>query len=205
MRELNACKAEVFRRSEKRIKERKRKRRRVIACCVPFCLCLAVLSVIYLPGVLMPKVKNESAGFGEESIGGLDGDTCAFIQVEVERTGTPHGYCIKETDVRKVARIFHIIKSSFAAEDGNDMEWEEYESPEETQKEEQYLQDGTITRISDFAITFTSADSTQVTYTLEGDQMTNASTGQEITLTAEQHAELLRALDLKDGWEEVIK
>jgi len=44
MRELNECKAEVFRRSEQRIKER-RKRRRILALCMPLCVIIAVLSV----------------------------------------------------------------------------------------------------------------------------------------------------------------
>jgi len=42
MRTLENCKAEVFRRSEKRIKERKKTRNRVLTCCVSLCLLLAV-------------------------------------------------------------------------------------------------------------------------------------------------------------------
>lgn len=51
MRELNECTAEVFRRSENRIKERKKKRNHVLAWCIPLCLLIAVCSVIPLmPG-----------------------------------------------------------------------------------------------------------------------------------------------------------
>jgi len=42
MRELNECKAEVFRRSDNRIKERRRKFNRVLALCVPLCLILTI-------------------------------------------------------------------------------------------------------------------------------------------------------------------
>ena len=42
MRNLEDCKAEVFRRSEERIKERKRNRKRVFVCCIPMCILLVV-------------------------------------------------------------------------------------------------------------------------------------------------------------------
>ena len=44
MRELNECRAEVFRRSEKRIKARKR-RNSVLAWCIPLCLLIGVWSM----------------------------------------------------------------------------------------------------------------------------------------------------------------
>ena len=57
MRELNECKAEVFRRSDKRIKERRRKFNRVLALCVPLCLILTFFSVTILPS-MMPKAPE---------------------------------------------------------------------------------------------------------------------------------------------------
>ena len=52
MRELNECKAEVFRRSDNRIKERRRNRNRILAMCIPLCLVLTIFSVMMLPGML---------------------------------------------------------------------------------------------------------------------------------------------------------
>lgn len=49
MRELDECKAEVFRRSENRRKERKKRRNRVIAWCIPLCLLVALWSVASPP------------------------------------------------------------------------------------------------------------------------------------------------------------
>ena len=48
MRELDECTAEVFRRSEKRIEQRRRTHIRILALCIPFCLIAAVWSI--LPG-----------------------------------------------------------------------------------------------------------------------------------------------------------
>ena len=42
MRDLQECQAEVFRRSEQRIKARKHRRNCIVALCVPLVLCLAV-------------------------------------------------------------------------------------------------------------------------------------------------------------------
>lgn len=51
MRELNECRAEVFRRSDNRIKERKRNRNRILTMGIPLCLVVALLSVTVLPGM----------------------------------------------------------------------------------------------------------------------------------------------------------
>lgn len=48
MRDLNECKAEVFRRSENRIKVRRRRRKKALSLCMPLCLC-AILFVTTLP------------------------------------------------------------------------------------------------------------------------------------------------------------
>ena len=59
MRELNECKAEVFRRSDNRIKERRRKFNRVLALCVPLCLILIIFSFTILPA-MMPAGKDKA-------------------------------------------------------------------------------------------------------------------------------------------------
>lgn len=59
MREINECTAEVFRRSEKRIKERKRNRNRILMCCIPFLICFTIFSAAILPA-MMPAKKGEN-------------------------------------------------------------------------------------------------------------------------------------------------
>lgn len=49
MREINECTAEVFRRSEKRIKERKNIWIRTLAICIPLCLVAAICVGVFLP------------------------------------------------------------------------------------------------------------------------------------------------------------
>ncbi len=59
MRDFNECKAEVFRRIEEGIRLRRQRRNRVLACCIPLCLCIAVLSVYALPELLPAGKSND--------------------------------------------------------------------------------------------------------------------------------------------------
>ena len=73
MRELNECKAEVFRRSDNRIKERRRKFNRVLALCVPLCLILTIFSITILPA-MMPAGKDMAPGADDLSGNATSGD-----------------------------------------------------------------------------------------------------------------------------------
>ena len=71
MRNFEERKAEVFRRSENRIKERKRNRNRILTLCIPICLVLMVWSVATLP----PLFTQKSNDAEYEDAGSLNGDT----------------------------------------------------------------------------------------------------------------------------------
>ena len=73
MRELNECKAEVFRRSDNRIKERRRKFNRVLTLCVPLCLILTIFSITILPA-MMPDGKDMAPGANGLSGNATSGD-----------------------------------------------------------------------------------------------------------------------------------
>jgi hypothetical protein len=63
MRNLDECRAEVFRRSEARIKARKRRRNAILTACVPVALCVALLWLVKQPGV-----ANETTGAVAECV-----------------------------------------------------------------------------------------------------------------------------------------
>ncbi len=71
MRNFEERKAEVFRRSENRIKERRRSFKRMLAFCIPLCLIVTVLSVTMLYGIL-PSGKDSVSETGKQ-IGNKDG------------------------------------------------------------------------------------------------------------------------------------
>ena len=66
MRELHECQAEVFRRSEKRIQERKQRRNHLIMACLPLVLCITILGAFLFPGG-----TPEDPGFNGTAGGGL--------------------------------------------------------------------------------------------------------------------------------------
>lgn len=87
MRNLEDCKAEVFRRSEERIKERKRKRNRVLAWCIPLCL-LLVAGGLYIRPLLEPVDEVARTNEGPtpvpgRELGGLAGGTVSYSSVDL--------------------------------------------------------------------------------------------------------------------------
>ena len=66
MRNFEERKAEVFRRSEKRIKERKQRRNHLIMACLPLVLCITILGAFLFPGG-----TPEDPGFNGAAGGGL--------------------------------------------------------------------------------------------------------------------------------------
>lgn len=90
MKELNEYKAEIFRRSEERIKQKKRIRKRVLLCALPCLLCAGVLSAVVLPNI-GEAGWNRSPGKSENdgAIGGLtdiaDGTELDFTSAEIVR------------------------------------------------------------------------------------------------------------------------
>ncbi len=82
MRNLEDCKAEVFRRSEERIKERKRKRNHVLTCCIPLCL-LFIAGGLYIRPLLEPADESMKSGdtskISDREVGGLDGTSFGSV------------------------------------------------------------------------------------------------------------------------------
>lgn len=97
MRNLEDCRAEVFRRSKERIKERKRKRNLVLACCIPMCLFL-IAGGFYIRPLLEPMDEMAKSGGtnripdGGVVVGGFDytllSKNMKYTSVEItDRTG----------------------------------------------------------------------------------------------------------------------
>ena len=58
MRSLEECKAEIFRRSEVKIKQRKKTRNRILAACIPLCLCMGIGAAGAFSGGFAVKSDN---------------------------------------------------------------------------------------------------------------------------------------------------
>ena len=208
MREINECTAEVFRRSEKRIKERKRNRNRILMCCIPFLICFTIFSAAILPA-MMPAKKGENLSDNcSDKAGNADGTNVAYVSVEVINVGTATQSSILKDDADEVAQIYYTLQSSFVNSGGdnkesvNDMEDDGLMLMEDNKD---FSQSGTTKLSSEFRIIFTTENASQTIYSLSGYKLINKTTKQETLLTADQRSNILDTLGLTITWEEEPK
>ena len=204
MREINECTAEVFRRSEKRIKERKRNRNRILAFCIPLCLIVTVWSIMILPAMMPANKSDNNAGEGMDIIGSVDGTDTAFVRVEVMSSGTATQSSVLKDDVDEVAQIYYTVQSSFVSsgEGNKESANDKAEDDALTEENKDYSQSGTTNLSSRFRIIFTTENGAQTVYSLSGDKLINETTKQETILTKDQRTNLLNMLGLTITWEE---
>lgn len=197
MRELKECTAEVFRRSENRIRERRRNRNRVLAVCIPVCLIAAVWSAMSLPG-MMPeggalgndRFTGEAAGNAPESV------ACPYTAAEIQAGGILPEHYGEVTDRVAVAEMFSAVNSLFADAVGNGQNViENFPSEEENPNFD--LSQSTGSR-KDCMITFTAEDGSQTVYTLSGNILVNVNENKTIFLNDSQTAGLLAVLGLSE-------
>lgn len=198
MKEISEYTAEVFRRSEKRIKERRKKRRRILAVCIPFCLIAAVCSVTVIPEMLTEKSNCELNGVSIENADGssggedinygavYDGSAHGFVSVDIKGTGENSQYQSSITDTADVNNVFEQIYEflSYAADDENI--------------------DGAVTegipkeQTAGYIITLTADDGTMRIFTLNDNRLYDETMRVEVTLTDEQMTDLKSSLRLID-------
>ena len=203
MRELDECTAEVFRRGEKRIAERRRNRNRVLAVCIPACLTAAAWSVMSLPAAApemesayYSQAEGEAAGNAPESL------ACPYTAVEIQDTGITPEHCGEVTDRLAAAEMFRAIHSLFAETDGNELNSggnfpASDNFPSEENNTNRDLTDSTNSQ-KDYTITFTAEDGSRAVYRLSGNTLADVSTNETIILSDAQTAGLMAALGLAE-------
>lgn len=197
MREINECTAEVFRRSEKRIKERKRNRNRILALCIPLCLIITVWSVMILPAMLPAGKDNAAEGMmndtaAEDSMGSI---LCSYTEVEIQGEGESPEHYEKITDKVEVTKIFSAVHIHFPEKDDT---VQDGMKPDGEAAEDNGDKIDSTNRTSGYVITFSDADGNQTVYNLSGNDLLNVNTDETVTLTEDQVAELKVALGLMD-------
>lgn len=203
MRNFEERKAEVFRRSENRIKERKRNRNRILAFCIPLCLIVTVWSIMILPAMMPASKSDNNAGEGMDIMGSVDGTDIAFVRVEVMSSGTATQSTILKDDAAEVAQIYYTVQSSFVNSGGGNKESVSEEAEDDALTENKdFSQSGTTNLSSGFRIIFTTENGTQTIYSLSEDKLINETTKQETILTEDQRSNLLNMLGLTITWEE---
>lgn len=202
MRSLEECKAEIFRRSNERIKRRKRNQRLALSIIIP-----AFSAIILGSGFLIPKVANDKS---TEMLNGQICDTAeAGIQSQItmapQADGNQTGSSV-ENNIR--GSLEEIVSEAFGTKNNSDSSSvtgsvdRYYESisdvPDgitvtQAQPEEDYDEITAEDQKTDeeALITFSVSDQS---YILKGNILTRASTGEAVTLSQEQLTALMSAL-----------
>ncbi len=114
MRNLNECQAEVFRRSEIRIKARRQRRNRILMACIPLALCLAVSGAVILRNYGDSKQAPESVQDPCCGAMGENENSSMADFVEISGNGFSRYYTAAE-DVQAIMTLLNQIISASGA------------------------------------------------------------------------------------------
>ena len=195
MRNLEECQAEVFRRSEKRIKERNRRRKHILMGCVPLALCVVLLCAAVLPDMLFADSQETGADGG---VMGYVGENLisAVIRIDVTGGDISHSYT-EAVKIRQIAERLNAcaVKEPESApagpEDGNK------ENFSSGSGEYTYIGTTAPTAATGYIITLNVDGGATVVYRLAGSSLTDLTAKQTYPLTREQAEELRSLLGLK--------
>lgn len=187
MRDFEQRKAEIFRRSEDRLTQRKRRRRMIISC-VPIMICIAFLSVFKLPDIELETGKSAPDAYNQTV------STEKYISVRIQGKGENSGY----TKVIEDQEIIEKIVNSIAGAES------EKNSTESSEPDENKLagtpQDAVAgaspsrkEEDSGYTITISASDGSERIYTLSEDILTDEK-NTRIFLTDEQFSEIVSLL-----------
>lgn len=213
MREINECTAEVFRRSEKRIKERRKKRNRFLALCIPLCLIVVVWSVMILPKMMpsamdkynaeMSAASNSSGGayemFGDadsnDTAAEMTGNSaqslpCPYTAAEIQGTDIFPEYYAKATDKVAVTIIFNAIHSLYDVDGADQSNGESFEDNVYDS------QTSSTSQLKGYTIIFTTEEGSQAVYNLSENILLNVKTNETVILSDIQAAELMTVLGI---------
>ena len=110
MRNLTECQAEVFRRSEKRIKERKQRWNHILIACIPLVLCIVLVGVGFDRGATPPRLQDPGSSVpGTSELHDIVQESNIHTIATVTVSG--HGFSKSHTEVADIAQIWGQLAS----------------------------------------------------------------------------------------------
>lgn len=201
MRNLNECQAEVFRRSEKRIKARKQRRNHILMACIPLVLCITLFSAFVLPDLAPDKSTDPGIADGSDgAIGGLsenkqESPPCPIAKITVAGSDFSQSY----TDVSDVLLISAQLSSyTYLAPESN-------EAMDESTRGDGFKESangsdplGSLADLetTGYTISLVMPDGSKLVYCLTDDTLKNLTTNQTYPLSQNQVAELKELLGI---------
>ena len=204
MKELNEYKAEIFRRSEEKIKERKRRTKRSIILCTTLCLFFAV-SVILIPPMLTDNADGASVE-QDQIMDDADGaealDTAASVYIRVEVTSKDQAAAATH-DTDKISQIEELITSCF---DDNYLYYDISERKETAEIRDEshtdYSMSESINENDDedadaITVTLTAADGYTKTLIINGHKLIDTELDVDTDITESRLGELIAIIGLE--------
>ena len=197
MKEISEYTAEVFRRSESRIKARKQRRNRILITCIPVALCLTICGTVLLPGI-----APRGAGDPKKSVGAMDGmgySEHSSISSSVSKiTVSAEGVSNTCTDTEKIMILLDRLQFPFleppesnAASAEGDLD--NGKDLKEHVDKSDVFSDSSMT-VYTITVYFHEGDITK--YQLSGNALKDMSSNETYTLSSKQLDELLKLLEL---------
>lgn len=192
MRDLKDCQAEVFRRSEKRIKERKARRNQMLAGCVPMVLCIAVAGIYFLPRIgpaqpaVMPATEIACNQYADTTATDCIGVMFAG-QVEISGNGCSWAVSAAD-DVQEIVSLIDRVtnRSDTGKDDGTVT----------IMTQEDAVDLGTDDTEKGYQILIRHSDGTDIPYVLTGTFLIRQTTGEGFQMDEPTCAALKEALGI---------
>jgi len=191
MRSFEERKAEVFRRSENRIRERRRILRSALAVGIPLCLIITAWSVTVLP-TMSPASGSTSDTADERAESFSDtAYTQSELRVESMNSAAEDQYAVLKNNPAEVAEVYRLVQLMLNSKqsEGN------YQT--ESQERQPLPSDAAYETASGYKIIFTAYDGSQTGYMLNDHILIDNGTKKETVLTEEQYLQLLQALGVQ--------
>lgn len=197
MRNFEERKAEVFRRSEKRIKERKQRRNHILMACIPLVLCITILGAFLRPGV-----TSDGAADPGDTIPVMDGMgnpiqspslTCPIAKITV--SGNDLSLSITEvSDLLLISDKLYSYGTRAPSSNGTTNEEVVDKAPEDNAEDVS----GSIMDSTNavYTITLVMHEGEKTEYQLSGNTLKNLTTNQSYTLSQTQVNELQELLGI---------
>jgi len=193
MRDLNECQAEVFRRSEKRIKARRQRRKHILLACIPLALCVTLFSAFILPAMMPAGSEAPEANgalTGGMTAGGAEGFVSPVAKIEVSGPNVSFSYT-EASDILLISSHLNACTVMEQEISGSQTEETRDESIKENAAAGDDRDGGALYSTSTgFAITLLMHDGSKTEYYLAGNMLTNRTANQTCTLSQKQVNEL---------------
>ena len=183
MRDLQECQAEVFRRSEKKIQERKKRGKRLLTGCVALVVCTAALGAFLLPGTAERTgnsgLPNAAGGAFPELRG--ESYVCSIAGITV----TGHGFSRTVTKPEEILRIWDQLQALCAQTPGDEPSTDGSDSIKHNENNSSPIY-SSVSGDADYRITLTMWEGEPAGYLLTDSALKDLTAGKTYPLTPSQ-------------------